>query len=67
MDSLTAERYGIRTPADWRRLRAEGRAPSPQAPLPARLTPADLTAGQALLADVERASRGRARELRGER
>jgi hypothetical protein len=67
VDRLTAERYGIHSPADWRRLRAEGRAPSPQAPLPARLTPADLAAGQALLTDVEAASRGRAKELRGSR
>jgi hypothetical protein len=67
VDRLTAERYGIHSPADWRRLRAEGRAPRPQAPPPAHLTPADLAAGQALLTDVEAASRGRARELRGER
>lgn len=78
MDRLTAERYGIHTPADWQALCDErvARGPAPQPPVGWRWLPSELCApmtatdranGQRLLANVERASRGRARELRGGR
>jgi hypothetical protein len=78
MDRLTAERYGIRTPAEWQALRAERPPRRPEQPPPAPplsgrwlppalcepMTDADRANGERLLRAVMRASKGRGRQLR---